>query len=404
MQLSAFQGLRFAVGGEAAGELAAPPYDQINEAARERFHAANPHQFVHLSCPVAAPPDDAYHHAAALHRGWLASGVIVRETSPALYPYVIDLAGGGQRLGVAALVAYADKTVIRPHEQTLDKPFADRLALLEATRIDLEPVLLLAEDGGALDRLVAADLKEPLVDHRDQDGHHHRLYRITAPERIHAYQALLAPLPAAIADGHHRYKVGQRFASQHGAGPTTAAGCKLAIVSSLASPALTIDPIHRALRTAPEAANLARLTALAATRTPLAMTSGAAIAAAVAAAPQPALGVWVHGNQPELWHLRTAADPPPLVVELLEHGVLPALDLPASAATDGTIVYRSNPAELAAQVARGELALGLFLPPMRSAEFGRAIARGDLLPPKSTRFLPKVMSGLVWADHASRLL
>jgi uncharacterized protein (DUF1015 family) len=40
---------------------------------------------------------------------------------------------------------------------------------------------------------------------------------------------------------------------------------------------------------------------------------------------------------------------------------------------------------------------------MSPAQFAAAIANGDLLPPKSTRFLPKVYSGLVWAAHDSQL-
>ena len=40
---------------------------------------------------------------------------------------------------------------------------------------------------------------------------------------------------------------------------------------------------------------------------------------------------------------------------------------------------------------------------MQTAAFAAAIADGEMLPPKSTRFLPKVMSGLVWADHDSKI-
>ncbi|HEV7518711.1 MAG TPA: DUF1015 domain-containing protein, partial [Thermoanaerobaculia bacterium] len=55
-------------------------------------------------------------------------------------------------------------------------------------------------------------------------------------------------------------------------------------------------------------------------------------------------------------------------------------------------------------IAAGEAGTGFWLPPMQPAAFAAAIAHGDMLPPKSTRFLPKVMSGLVWGDHGTRLL
>jgi uncharacterized protein (DUF1015 family) len=139
-------------------------------------------------------------------------------------------------------------------------------------------------------------------------------------------------------------------------------------------------------------------------------TTGAAFAAAVAAAPQPAIGVWVRGHDPEVWRLNptTVPDPPTpgmpkLPVEIFQETILHALSLPPEAATNGTVVYRSSPDELWSQVASGELGTGVWLPPMAPAAFAGAIAGGQMLPAKSTRFLPKVMSGLVWADHDSKV-
>lgn len=423
MRLHAFQGLRYTDRAGNPGQLAAPPYDQIDDAARDRFHAASPYHFVHLTRPSpAAAPDapppgtgsaspDPYRHAAELHRRWLQDGIVARDERPALYPYVIRLADGGQRLGVMALVGYAPPAVIRPHEQTVDKPLADRTALLEATRADLEPALLLVEDDGQLEALLAADLANgrpgrtppPLVDYQDREGNHHLLFRIGDPARIAAYQQAVAERPAAIADGHHRYKVGQRFAAAHQVPEGTAAAAKLSVVTSMSSRALTIDPIHRALR---QAIDPARLAGVRTAATPFAGAGGAELARAVAAAPQPALGVWVAGRSPEVWRLAAAARQggSPLAVEILQETVLPALGLAPDAANDGTLVYRSNPDDLYAQVARGELGTGFWLPPMQPAEFSAAIAQGQLLPPKSTRFLPKAMSGLVWSDHDSEVI
>jgi uncharacterized protein (DUF1015 family) len=435
MRLFAFEGLRYGARAGDADRLAAPPYDQIDDAARDRFQAASPYQFVHLTRPVAAGAGDPYRHAAELHGSWVRDGIVVRDEQPSLYPYVVELAGGGpggsggRRLGVMALVGYAPASEIRPHEQTLDKPLADRLALLEATRVDLEPALLLAEDGGELDDLLAADLAgraggapnagdaatggapqgappRPLVDYRDDAGNHHLLFRIADPGRIAAYQRALAARPAAIADGHHRYKVGQRFAAEHPGSAGTAAGAKLAVVTSMSSRALTIDPIHRALRQPIDPALFADLAAAA---VPFRGASGAELARAVAAAPQPALGVWVAGRPPEIWRLLPTGGPPAagkapsLAVKIFQDAVLPALGLAPEAATDGTMVYRSDADTLYGQLERGELGTGFWLPPMPPADFAAAIAQGELLPPKSTRFLPKAMSGLVWSDHQSRL-
>ncbi|HEY0512195.1 MAG TPA: DUF1015 domain-containing protein [Thermoanaerobaculia bacterium] len=410
MRLYAFEGLHYtprAAAGD-AGELAAPPYDQINDSARDRFHVQSPHHFVHLTRPVAPEGGDPYRFAAALHRRWLKEGIVEHDPRPSIYPYVIELAGGGERLGLLGLVRYEDPSVIRPHEQTLEKAIADRTSLLAAMRVDLEPALILSEDGGRLDDLLHEDLQgaRPLVRHRDADGHFHVLYRIDDPARIALYRQAL-DVPSAIADGHHRYKVGQRFAREHGAAPDTAAAAKLAVITSLDSPALTIDPIHRAFK---EPVDLARLAGVAASTWTFPGTSGAAFAAAVAAAPQPAIGIWVKDHDPEIWLLdpTTVPDPPStgapkLPVEIFQQTILSALGHPPEASTNGTVVYRSNPDELWDQVASGQLGTGVWLPPMQPAAFAGAIAGGQMLPAKSTRFLPKVMSGLIWADHESKV-
>lgn len=411
MRIFAFTGLRYAAPAGAPGPLAALPYDQINPTLRDDYHARSPFQFVHLTCPVApaGATQNAYAHAANLHAQWLAQGDVVRDEKPAIYPYVIELAEGGRRFGIATLVEIADAQTIRPHEQTLEKAIADRTALLEATRVDLEPALILSDDQGKLDALVAADIagKSPFVDHLDPDGHHHLLFRVDDPDRIRLYQEATAG-PAAIADGHHRYKVAGHFAKAHDAAAGSAAAAKLTIVTSLASPALTIDPIHRALT--PEIDTAAIANAAGATRRTIDVANGRELAAEVARAGATALGVKVTGKPAEIWQLDPERAPETLApgareiaVVLLHATVYPALGLEPAAAVDGTTTYRADPEVLFNQVEKGELGTGIWLPPMSPASFAAAIERGDLLPPKSTRFLPKVMSGLVWADHGAEL-
>lgn len=411
MRIYAFQGLRYQRPASEIDPLVAPPYDQIDSQYREELHARNPVQFSWLTCPVAPGGGDPYRESARLHAAWLADGTIARDTEPALYPYAIDLAGGGRRLGLCALVGIEDPAsgIIRAHEETVAKPLADRVALLKANRVDLEPVFFLPDDGGKLDALLSEDIagSEPIALHSDPEGNRHLLYRITAPERIAFYRELLAPLPAAIADGHHRYKTAQLVAQETGAAPGTAAGAKMTVITSISSPGLTIDPIHRALA---RPLDVERCTPFLVRRQVLDLDGGPELAAEVARSPQPAIGVWHTGQKPEIWQLDPARAPASipesargLSVSLLHGMVLAELGYAPESAIDGTVTYRSSPAKLASEILAGNHAVGIFLPPMLPGEFAAAIAHGDLLPPKSTRFLPKVFSGLVWADHDSKL-
>jgi uncharacterized protein (DUF1015 family) len=419
MKIRAFRGIHYTEKRGPVGDpgaLVAPPYDQINDSLRDVLHQVHPHHFAHLIRPVPGEMEDMYQHAASLHSRWLADGVVAMDSAPALYPYAIDLAGGGQRLGLTGLVDLdpPESGTIRPHEQTLDKPLADRLALLRATKLDLEPVLLVYEDEGWLDAMLQDDVqgREPLLGHTDADGNRHFIFRLDDPARIEEYREVLAQRPAAIADGHHRYKTGLLYAREIGAQPGVAAAAKLAVVTSIASKGLSIEPIHRALRALPRIENLHPAAAVRAEwKSSISESSpGTAFARAVAQAPQPSLGLWPRGGKPEIWRLDPSKAPPSvapsargLSVVLLQEVLYPALQLPATAATDGTLLYRSDPNELYGMVTSGEAGLGFFLPPMSPMAFAVAIAHGDLLPPKSTRFLPKAYSGLVWAAHGTEL-
>lgn len=411
MKLYAFQGLRYDRPAEEIDPLVAPPYDQIDARLRDQLHEKSPDQFAWLTRPVGGQSGDPYQESTRLHQRWLEDGTVTRDEEPSLYAYEIHLDGGGRRLGITGLAGVEDPAsgVIRAHEATLAKPLADRVALLKANRVDLEPVFFLSEDGGALDALLEEDIAggEAVSVHNDGAGNRHVLYRVSDPERIARYRDLLAPLSVAIADGHHRYKTACQFAAEEGAEEGTAEAAKLTVVTSIASPGLTIDPIHRALAELPD---LSVAEPFIAERWVLESPTGTSLAQAVAETEQPALGVWAKGQAAEVWKLdasKAPADVPEgarnLTVALLHAMVMPPMGFEPESATDGTVIYRSDPERLAEELGSGELAVGLFLPPMDPEDFAAAIAHGDMLPPKSTRFLPKVFSGLVWADHDSEL-
>jgi uncharacterized protein (DUF1015 family) len=410
MRIHAFQGTRYAKRQDDPGKYAAPPYDQINDALRDRLHK-EPLSFAHLLRPAPGAGPDPHRYAAALHQRWLETGVVESDVEPSLYPYEIRLPDGGRRLGLTALVEIEtpESGIIRPHERTVEKTVEERLNLLRAMRTDIGPVLLLSEDEGKLDALIADDVATlpPLAEHLDSDGNRHLLHRLTDVARIARYREVLEDCAGLIADGHHRYKVARLFADEVGAERGTASAAKLSVITSLASSGLAIDPIHRALSSPVglDSPNVAVLR-----RQDWHGTSGSPFAAAVASAGQPAIGVVAVGHKPQIWHLDPATGPEnlpraasELAVVLLHHSIFPVWGLGAEAAVDGTVLYRSNPDELWNAAAGGEVAAGFFLPPMTTFGFARAIARGDVLPPKSTRFLPKLVSGLVWSRHDADL-
>lgn len=148
-----FRGERYAE-TDKLSRLIAPPYDVIDAAARARFAALDEHNIVHLMLPEAPSGGDRYAWAGAQLASWRRRGVLARDTDPTVY-----VMAQGDRLGVFVALAaegYEPRRV-RPHEKTHAGPKADRLALLRATRTNLESIFLLAPDP---DRALANALAE----------------------------------------------------------------------------------------------------------------------------------------------------------------------------------------------------------------------------------------------------
>lgn len=421
MQIFAFQGFRYAGRAGSPGELAAPPFDQIDDRLRDELHSRSSYHFSRFTRPVPRGSDSPYEAAAFVHAKWIEDGAVLREREPALYPYVIDGADGERRLGVCCCVDVGtpEQSMLRPHEQTVEKPLEDRLALLRETRIDPEPVMLLADDDGRLEALLQDDLRtssakvgqevDGLVSHLDADGNRHTVYGIHDAQRIEDYKEAVAGRIAFIADGHHRTKTAQLYAREVGAREGSAAATKMAVLFSVRSRALRIDPVHRLI--VRPVARMGDLEGLARSREAFTGRRGGELAARVAEAEMPALGVWIRERRPELWRLDPDSAPPQtpersrrLPVVLLHAMLLPAAGLGPRATVDGTLAYVDDPEEAFDRMDRGEAEAGFWLPPMSPETFAEAVSEGDLLPPKSTRFLPKLTSGLVWVGHDAELL
>jgi uncharacterized protein (DUF1015 family) len=248
LRLTPFRALRFS-GSDLAAKLS-PPYDVIDEDERRELEATDQHNVVRLILPRAGDgePSSAYGAAAALLADWRAAGVLVPDETPALYVYEMAV-GASRTRGLVGAVSLAqpDAGIILPHENTMAGTVADRLALLEATSTDLEPIFLVYSGGGAAAQAVAAvDGQPPLIDVMSA-GVTHRLWAITDAETLRAIAGDLLPRRATIADGHHRYATylrnqADRHAAGAGAGPWDR-GLVLLVDASTYGP--QVHAIHR---------------------------------------------------------------------------------------------------------------------------------------------------------------
>ncbi len=280
LSLAPFRGLRFTAEESRLGHLLCPPYDVIDAAARRALIESDADNVVRIVLPIptdrSAPPDTQYAAAAELLSSWVADGVLAIDAEPTLYVYEMSTSPGGEGnvdpdssgavtrglLGAVELRAPEDG-VILPHESTMAGPVADRLALMEATEANLEPIYLVYDGGGAASDLVAsvgdpAPSDQPGLSQTTEssaafvtsaitpDGTRHRLWAVTDPAVLADVAADLGARNALIADGHHRYATYRQLAErrrQHdGPGPWDR-GLALLVDSSAYGP--EVHPIHR---------------------------------------------------------------------------------------------------------------------------------------------------------------
>jgi uncharacterized protein (DUF1015 family) len=250
LSLDAFRALRPRATGSALASLLCPPYDVIDDAERARL-LADPDNAVSVILPRANQGEDPYQQAAERLDEWVASGHMAVDDRPSIYVYEMRDDAGSTTRGLLGAIELRDPIdgVILPHENTMAGPVADRLALMQATQSNLEPIYLVYDGGGAASEAVsAADQQAAVAETTTPDGITHRLWALTDPEVLTRIAADLGSRRALIADGHHRYatyrELQRDYDATRGTGPWDR-GLTLLVDSSSYGP--QVHAIHRVL-------------------------------------------------------------------------------------------------------------------------------------------------------------
>jgi uncharacterized protein (DUF1015 family) len=256
LRLRPFAAMRFNPGlvGD-VGQVTSPPYDVMDRPMIDALLSDHPQNIVRLVLPrmVSDPvrSADPYARAASLLARWRDQGIVVTDAEPALYVYEYGDASGRVCGVVGALeLRTPDTHVVLPHEGVIPDIVADRLAMMAASRANLEPILLVYDGAGSTrEVLEQARSGDPLTDVCSSDGTHHRLWALDDPAEIRSIRQALAPHQALIADGHHRYASYLQLRRRHrsvgdGAGPWDRG---LAMLIDQSQYPLRLAAIHRSV-------------------------------------------------------------------------------------------------------------------------------------------------------------
>lgn len=262
--ITPIRGLRY--NPEKVSDLAlaiTPPYDVINAQAQEKFYQLHPYNIIRLEYGKTYDQDTAdnnrYTRAAQEFTHWQEEDVLLTEDQPAIYVYAQEFSLGNTRktrTGIMAGVKIEpyETGIILPHEETMPKHKADRLALMEACGANFSPIFSLYSDPQLqVETITAAMLKEkPDIDFVSADGQRHRLWAIKDAQQIEAIQRAFSAKTIFIADGHHRYETAMNHQNNmrqnNPSGDLQPYDFVMMTLVNLYDPGLVVLPTHRLVK------------------------------------------------------------------------------------------------------------------------------------------------------------
>jgi uncharacterized protein (DUF1015 family) len=392
-----------------AAQVAAVPYDVVSTAEARQLAAGNPLSFLHTSraeidLPDATDPYSAavYEQASRNFHGLERDQVMLVENAPALYLYRLRM-GDHEQTGIAACCSINeyDSDLIRKHERTRKDKEDDRTRHMIALGAQTGPVFLTYRDRSEIDEIVATGKStQPLYDFVAPDHVQHTVWKLS-PDLSRDLTHLFENVPMLyIADGHHRAASASRAARQLRAqAPPGQATVEFEYFLAVIFPAgqLRILAYNRVVKGLNGLDRDAFLKALAER-----FTIHRDVAPGPSAKGQICMyldGQWYSLTARAGQTAAQATDPTSsLDVSVLEKGVLDPILGIKDIRTDKRIDFVGGikgPQALAGMVDDGRATVAFSMYPVSLDDLMAIADSGQIMPPKSTWFEPKLRDGLL---------
>lgn len=239
----------------------APPYDIVSPKYKEELYNKDPHNIIRIDFGKDQDDDNEeenrYTRAAAYLSDWLKEGILTHDTEPSFYCYEISYTLGGHEkttrgfLG-SVKIEELGSGKIHPHEMTYSKPKSDRLNILRYCNANTSPIFSLYS---SKEKLASSILEQvikqtPFIEARDRDDFIHRLWKISDSSSIETIKKEMSDKDVFIADGHHRYETALAFKKEMREKGLNKTGDEpfnyvLMFLSNMEEEGLTLLPTHR---------------------------------------------------------------------------------------------------------------------------------------------------------------
>ena len=387
---------------EDIGRCVCPPYDIIPDP--KVYYERSAFNAVRLELPLATPSATEYDEAAGTLEAWLREEILIADAEETIYIYEQEFTIDGTvytRRGLIPLVKL-DHARILTHEETRKAAREDRERLIQRLKTFTSLIFALYDDKQKkIENLFLSSKKELIYSFSDELSIRNRFYRMSDSGQIRELVALMEEKKIYIADGHHRlsvaFKLGLPYVAMY--------------LTDMYSEGVVILPYHRIVRSTssiPLAQLLERVKGLLRVEK-IALTGPEKLKAAVKAltsGPNPSFGLFCKDDKAHLYILsqekpffRDEAAPESLrrlSVNIAHAGLLKGL----FGIREEEISFMNDAFEAVQLVNEGKSDLAFFVPPTTVDEVRDVAEHGLYMPPKSTYFYPKVLSGLVFYRYA----
>ncbi len=385
---------------ELAAKICELPYDVMSSDEAREIAAGNPLSFLHVSKPeIDLPPGTDIHAPEVYAKGkenfqeLISQGALKQDDKPNFYLYR-QIMGEHSQVGLVAAASCEEylRGAIKKHELTRVDKEDDRVRHIETLNSQTGPAFLTYKSVRALDEFVAKKISEkPEVDFTAKDSVRHSSWKISDANEIKFIEAQFAKIPFLyIADGHHRSAAAARvFQSRKGAGHS---GQFLAVI--FPHNQMQILPYNRVLKDLNGNSPEQLLKKLEAVFT---------ISNNGNATPKRKheLGFYFQGGWKTLSFKKEFSQSKDAVenldVTLLQKNILApvfGIDDPRTSKKINFVGGIRGTAELEKLVDSGEYACAFSLFPTGIEDLMAVADAGEIMPPKSTWFEPKLRDGM----------
>jgi uncharacterized protein (DUF1015 family) len=388
-----------------ASQVASPPYDVLNSREAREEAADNPYSFLHITKSEIDMPLNADVHSQEVYdkakenlQSFIEKGILVEEDKPCYYIYRLIMNGRHQTgLVTCSSVDDYENGIIKKHELTRPEKENDRINHMRTIRAQTGNVFLAYRSVAAIDGLIEEWKRghAPLYDFTASDDISHTIWRVDDDQTIAAISHLFAvEVPATyIADGHHRAASAAKV--RHALGASASGAADYFLTTLFPSSQLHILDYNRLVHDLNGHSVEELLDGLQKDffvgKVDKAFRPGALHE----------FGMYVDGSWYKLVAKENSYSTDPigiLDVSILQKNVLDKLLAIKDPRTDKRIEFVGGIrglAELEKRVNSGEMKAAFSLYPVSIQQLFDIADSGEVMPPKSTWFEPKLRDGLL---------